>query len=50
MNLGLVSDPVTEAGIMMITTTRQIIFRVEPTELKLAIYRVGMLEITHEGS
>ena len=31
------------AGIMIMTMTRKIIFSVEPTELKLAIQRVGML-------
>ena len=29
-NLGLVSDPVTEAGMRMITMNRQIMFIVEP--------------------
>ena len=45
LNFGLVSDPVTEAGIIITTTIRHIIFRVEPYELKLAIQRVGILEM-----
>lgn len=44
-NLGLVSVPVTAAGIITITTKRPTMFRVEPNELNLAIQRVGMLEI-----
>lgn len=44
-NFGVVGDPVTDAGIIMITTTKPIILRVEPYELYLAIHNVGMLEM-----
>lgn len=45
LNFGVVSVPVTEAGIIITTTTKHIIFKVEPYELKLAIQRVGILEM-----
>lgn len=41
-NFGSVS---TEAGIMIMTTRRPIMFNVEPYELKRAIHKVGMLEM-----
>lgn len=44
-NLGCVSDPVTEAGIKMITMNRQIMFMVDPYALNRAIQRVGILDM-----
>lgn len=44
-NFGLVSLPVTDAGIIMMTTKRQIMFIVDPYELNLAIQSVGMDEM-----
>lgn len=44
-NLGPPSIPVTEAGIIIITMNKAIMFSVDPYELNLAIQRVGMLEM-----
>lgn len=44
-NFGVSAVPVTEAGIIMITTKSPIIFNVDPYELNLAIHSVGILEM-----
>ena len=44
-NFGVVAVPVTDAGIMMITTNKAMIFNVDPNELNFAIHNVGILDI-----
>lgn len=44
-NFGVSAVPVTQAGIMIMTTTSPTIFNVDPYELNLAIHNVGMLEM-----